>query len=380
MAINSDAVEELAVLNKLKINRQLLVERMDLTFSKFRGDKFSIPATEGKWENITSNRAQSEGWKMMNLLGGSRRSIYNEITNEDSKDREKLNFNELLVNGLLFSAERMRDGLPMTPFLQSEVAFYRVCRGWGSYRLLVMEDEGGYPYLDLVVWDTRNVNYISGSNGLLKAYYERSVPKAQAQDEYPKFDFVADDKGMVRLVDVWDCIVHRDKGQPLTKKITKEAVIAGGEYVKEPVAVKIGDQTIDWLPIRIKAGGPIPLVSEIDNEGGGDSEDNIAKVGEDYLVNNRDMLDEESRAMTYKKTRAGLDAKMPTVIEYEGDLPPEFKKDPYIKGGFIFLDVSKKQKVGDPLPMTQPGIEAVSLPESFPGPFDRDIVPGGGKY
>lgn len=348
MSIDIEAGKELAILTKLRTHRQKLIERMDFDFGKFRGDKFSIPVEEGKWENITSNRAKSEGRKMINILSRAERSIFQEAEKEDAADRDKLNFNELLVSGLLFSAERLRDGLPETPKLQNEMASYRVFRGWGAYRLLVMEDDDDKSYLDLAVWDARNTYYISGRSGLLKAYYERSVLKAQFADEYKGFNGQADDKGMVKVVDVWDCSD--------STRITKEAVIAGGDYVKEPEKVLVGGQTIDYLPVRIKAGGGIPLISEIKSEATIDSADNLREVGESYLANNRDLLDEESRAMSYKKTRAGLDAKMPTVIEYDGtsgELPPKFPNDPYVKGGLIFLDVSKKQKLADQIPISR---------------------------
>ena len=347
MPIDSEAGKELAILSNLRNHREKLIERMDFDFSKFRGDMFSIPLSEGKWENVTSNRAKSEGRKMIHILAKAERSIFNEAKKEDAEDREKLNFNELLVASLLFSAERLRDGQPETPKLQAEMASYRIFRGWGAYRLLVMEDDDGNPYLDLAVWDPRNTYYIPGRNGLLKTYYERSVLKAQFVDEYKGFNGQADDKGMIKAVDIWDCSD--------SSRITKEAVRASGEYVKEPEKVLVGGQTIDYLPVRIKAGGAIPLISEIDTATT-DPTDNLKEVGESYLANNRNLLDDESRAMSYKKTRAGLEAKMPTIIEYDGqggELPPEFKKDPYIKGGFIFLDVSKKQKVADQLPMAR---------------------------
>jgi len=356
MPINSDASKESAILTKLKVHQKPLVERMDKTFSYFRGDKFEMPVSEGKWDNVTSNRAQRDGWKMMNILGGSRRSIFNESNSkDDSRARDKLNYNELLVNGLLFNAERMRDGLPLTPALQYEVAFYRVARGWGSYRLLVMEDDDGYPYLDLVVWDTRNVNYISGRNGLLKAYYERSVMKAQAEDEYPGFNGNPDDKGMVRIIDVWDCSVNT----PGATRITKEAVIAAGEYVKDPEPVKIGGQKIGWLPVRIKAGGPIPLVSEIDNDNTDNAEENIARVGEDFLVNNRDLLDIESRLLTYHVSAAGEEAGEATILEWDstkGEIPPEWEpgmRSPRGKKSAFPIDVGKGQKVGDLIPQAR---------------------------
>ncbi len=345
MSIDTEVGKELAILNNIRTHREKLIERMDLTFSKFRGDQFAIPKEEGVWENVTSNRAQADGWKMINSLASAQRQLFIEAKTEDLKDRGKNNSNELLVASLLYSAERLRDGLPEAPQLQAEMSFYRVVRGWGAYRLLVMEDDDSNPYLDLAVWDPRNVYYISGRTGLLKVYYERSVLKAQVVDEYPKFNGKEDDKGMVNIVDIWDC----------SDRITKEAVIASEEYVKEPETVKVGNKTIDYLPIRIKAGGAIPLVSEIDTATT-DPTDNLKKVGEDYLVNIRNLIDAESRLLSYHMSAAGEEAGEAMVLEWDStkkDMPKDWNnemRNPRGKKSVTFLDVGAGQKVGDLIP------------------------------
>jgi len=342
--IDSTPSKEIAIVTDLEKQRKSLVERMDKDFGYFRGDLFEMPKSEGEWETITSNRAQRDGWLIINYLANSTKYLFCEGKG-DLKDRKKLNHNELVVNGLLFSAERMRSGLPESPFLQAEMAFYRVVRGWGSQRLLVMEDNDGNPYLDFAIWDTRNVNYISGRNGLLKVYYKRMVQKAQAVDEYPGFNFEAGENGLVELLNIWDCIAHRGRSKATTTKITKEAVIAcGKEYVKDPEDVKVGGQTIDWLPIRIKAGGGIPFVMD------GNS-DNIKKVGESYLVNNRNMLDAESKAMTYHLSAAGEESGAAILMKYDslkGAMPPTWEpgmRNPRGKKMAFPIDVGKGQDV-----------------------------------
>ena len=340
------AAKELAIQKKLKERNQPLRDRMDKTYRYFRGDLFAMPKKEGKWDEVTSNRAPSEGWKMINVLGAAMRSIFNEAKKEDRADREKLNYNELLVNGMLFSAERSRDGLPESPLLQAEMAFFRVVRGWGAYRLLVLEDDDGRPYLDLAVWDARNVSYIPGRNGLLKVYYDRFVTEDEANDEYPGKNLKGDTlyKGLVKIVDVWDC-----SGTP--KKV-EEAVIAGSEYVKEPEPVLVSGKPIDYLPVRIKAGGAIPLVMD-------DNEDNIKKVGEDFLVNNRELIEVESRLLTYNLSAAGQEAGEATILKYDtskGPIPPEWNpqmRDPRGKKGVFLVDAGKGQEVGELIPQAQ---------------------------
>jgi len=341
-----DAVKELATLDTLKTRRKSLTDRMDKDYGYFRGDLFEMPKEEGVWEAVTSNRAQSDGWRIINSLGSSMRSIFNEAEKEGRADREKLNFNELLVNGMLFSAERLRAGKPNTPKLQSEAAFYRVVRGWGAYRLEVREDDDN-PYLDLAIWDFRNVHYIEGHTGLLKVYNERSISEEQAKEEYEGWEGHAEskDEGMVKIVDVWGF----KKGK---KKVAQEAVIINKEYFKPPEDVQIGGKTIDYLPIRIKAGGAIPLIMD-------DNTDNIKKVGESYLVNNRDLLETESRAMTYHVSAAGEEAGEPLILEWDstkGDMPVEWKaglRNPRGKKMAFPMDVGKGQKVGELLPQAK---------------------------
>ena len=341
MPIDTNAGAELKILESLRSKSKDLIDRMDTTFDYFRGKKFEIPKTEGKWENVTSNRAQAEGWKIINVLASAKRKI--SLAIEDAKEAERDTYakTEMVANGLLYTADRRFDGSPEMPQLNSQMAFYSVVRGWRAYRLLVLDDEDGVPYMDIAVWDRRNVFYIPGRERLLKVYAERQVTEEQAKEEYEGFNGKGDEKsGLVKIVDVWDCSD--------SSKHTQEAVIINNDYIRPPLNVKIGGSYIDYLPIRIKAGGSIPLIND-------DNSDNLRHVGEDYLVNNRELPDTLSRLMSYNMTRAGMEAKMPQVIEWDstkGDLPPEFKKDPYIKGSFIFLDKAKGQAISTPLPMT----------------------------
>ena len=345
MPIDINVGEELKILEKLKERDNALIERMDRTWKYFRGDKFTMPAESGKWDCATTNRAQAEGWKIINILASAKLKLAEVMISTDkAKEREHLSYNELLVNGLLYTADRRYDADPELNSLQSQVANYRTLRGWGAYRLLVCEDDDGNPYLDVAVWDRRNVSYIAGSDRLLKAYNVRYANEQQVKDEYgDDWNGKADDNtGLVKIVDVWDC---SDKN-----KAAEEAVIIDKEYVKHE-DVLIGGQKIHYLPIRIKAGGAIPHISD-------GNTDNIAHVGEDYLVNNRNIIDELSTAMTFKKTRGGMETKMPFFVYYDsskGDLPQEITdKDMQVKGAIISLDKYKGQDI-PAQPLLSPG-------------------------
>ncbi len=343
MPIDNNPAEELKILEKLKERSSVLRERMDKTFSYFRGDKFTIPEKEGKWESVTSNRAKAEGWKIINVLASAKRKISLAIDDVKEAERKKYALTEMAANGLLYTADRGFDGDPEQPMLNAQMAFYRVVRGWGAYRVLVLDDDDGMPYLDIVVWDRRNTWYIPGRKGFNKVYAERQVTLEQAKEEYKGFNGAADNNGMVTITDIWGF-----KDEEKESRCTQEAVTIGSEYVKQPTDVKIGDKFIDYLPIRIKAGGAIPLINDSNT-------DNIAHVGEDYLVNNREYPDLISRLMSYNLTRAGMEAKMPQIIHWDskqGDYPPEFPKDAYTKGAVILLDKGKGQEAAPPLAMS----------------------------
>jgi len=340
--------KEQAILDRLKTDRKPLVERMDKTFSRFRGDKFEIPLIEGKWENVTSNRAQSEGWKISNILAKATRTIFNDMNDEKVGERAKINHTELLVNGLLYSAERQRDDSPETPKLQAEMAFYRTTRGWGAYRLMVMEDDDGRVYLDLEVWDPRNTFYLVKGGKLSKVYYERFVSFDQAKAEYPDMAGTAlpsttGAPNSTTIVTVYD----------LTDGEVKEGVYIGSVWVKPVTTVTIGSgQKLDHIPVRIKAGGPTPLIGDTNS-------DNIKKVGEDYLTNNRDLLDIESRLLSYNLSAAGEEAGEATILKYDSTKNPIPKtwnanmRDPRGKKGVFIVDVGVGQEVGELIPQAK---------------------------
>lgn len=343
-----DISKEQTTLDNLKRDRKPLIDRMDETFKRYRGDKFVIPETEGKWESVTSNRAQAEGWKIANTLAKSTRIIFNNVNNETVGERAKINHTELLVNGLLYNADRQRDDMPETPKLQAEMAFYRTTRGWGAYRLMVMEDDDNQTYLDLEVWDPRNTFYLVSGGKLSKVYYERFVSFDQAKIEYPEMDGSAPPAttgapNATTIVTVYDC----------TDGVVSEGVYIGSKWVKGPDVVEIGGgQALDHIPVRIKAGGPTPLI-------GDKNSDNIKKVGEDYLTNNRDLLDVESRLLSYNLSAAGQEAGEATVLEYDSTKNPIPKtwnkdmRDPRGKKGVFIVDTGVGQKVGELIPQAK---------------------------
>jgi hypothetical protein len=349
--IDSSVTEELQKFKDAEKRLQPLKDRMDADFKVARGDQFEMPTSEGKWESVTWNRPKAEAWKMINILGTAELKLFIDVPSKAStSEKEKLSIMESIVNGFLYSYELVNDGIQDQPALQTLMAFYRVVRGWGSYRLIIDTDDEGEPFLDLAVWDTRNAIWIPGRNGTLKVDYQRYISKESAEEEFEGFNGQVGLDGMVAVHDIWDL----GKPEKVDKKydlnrIVKNAIICGGEYVKEPETVLVGEMALDRLPIRIKAGGTIPMI--YDNTG----DDYIKYVGESWIGNNRNIIEPINRALSYRLTRAGMEAKMPQVIYYDskgGDKPPNFDKDPFVKNSIIFLDRAKGQELAPGLPIS----------------------------
>jgi hypothetical protein len=341
MPIEKNPADEIAIFDKIKNRLKDLHDRMDLTFGYFRGDEFKIPSDEGEWDSVTSNRAQAEGWKLNNLLSTARISIFSPLADEDKSDREMVANTEKVVKGLLYSADMRRDSIPDNPTLQAETAFYPIVRGWIAERLLILNDDDEHIYLDDILFDPRNTFWVAGNGRLYKVYIASKQTEQEVKDTYKGWNGTVDEYGLVDVKIVMDC---SEKGKP-----AQEAVIIGDEYVQEPTIMRVGKEPLDYLPVRIKAVGSTPYINDTRT-------DNIAHVGQDYLVNNRKLLDEDSRSLSYIKTAAGMEVKAPAVGEYDstgGGEPPKMPSDPFVKDRFIWLDKAKGQTL---------------LPNQFPQP------------
>lgn len=341
---------ELDILKKLEAKRVPLVERYDFDWSRIRGDAFVIPKSEGEWDIITSNRASTIAWKVISVLGTGKRKLYiPNISGDDSKTRNNISLTEGVVNGLIWGADLVRQSNPDSLLIQMALSFYQVVRGTIAYRAMVMsEDEK--TYLDLDIWDARNLTYIASRDKLLKVYYTSYCDEWSIKYQFPGWNGKVGTDGTVKMIDVWDC---SEAG-----KSAKEAVIINDEFVKEPEDVIVGDTPIDYLPIYIKSGGVFPIISD-------DNEDNIAHSGESVLVNFRNLIDTESRLLSYALTAEGLEIKAPIVVHYNsqasgGKVPDLFDKDPRVKNRVIWVDDVKKETI-DQNGLPSPRVEKTAL-------------------
>lgn len=332
------ASEEVAKVTTAETRTSALRDRMDHDYGLFTLDTslYYISESEGKWDNVITNRAASEGNKMIDYLSYARRMLWIPQTDETESERKRLTATEQLGNGCIYMADAINEDIPDYIDIQSALSFYKVIRGWSAGRYILRDDDDKL-IPDIAVWDPRNTYWHQGSKRLTWVCYVRYATEGEIRDEYHGYNGKLTTEagsagGYCKVYDVW--------GFPEGKKEAHEGVIVGGEWVKEPEPVGM-----DYLPIRIRAGRSTPIIRD------GERNDTMKHVGESFLVNNREMLPVESRLLTYKIHKAGIESKPARPVIYDstkGELPPTWEK-PLDKGSLFPVDEGKGQKIGDPL-------------------------------
>ncbi len=334
MALSHTPQEELDKIEKLDKYYSPLHARMDADWGRFclEDQYYKIPTKEGEWDNVKTNRVVTEGNKLVDYLSYAKRKLWIPEGEETKADRESLSATEQLTIGVLSLADMLNEDIPEYVCFQSADSFYIVHRGWTCSFCYLYEEDGKLTP-QIASWDVRDTRWISGRKGLIWVSHIRYATKEQVKDEYEGWNGEADDTGFVKIHDVWDK--------------EEEAVIIGNVYVKKPTKHKLG-----YIPLRIKPGRSTPLIQGTNN---------IAMMGESFQANYRELVQAESRLLTYNMTRAGQMAKAPYAYEYDSELGGvvEGISIPDIKGKFIGFDVSKKQKyIGQLTPPSGNNIEA----------------------
>ncbi len=314
--------DELERLDNCKKHTQALRDRMEKHYSMFRLDKFRMGADEGEWEEYTTNNPAVLGYKIINMLAFARRKLWIPVSDEGKRDRKSLSLTEQLAIGALNMADNTAMAVPEGMSTQSSLSFHSAIRGWTVVRCYMREqDDKVIP--DITCWDPLNTYWISGSGKLLWVCYKRYANRRQLETEYGMtIHALEDSHGRILVYDVWD-----DE---------EEGVFTEDEWLKEPE--KHG---LEYPPVYIRPVGAIPLLQSQKLD------DTIKDVGPSCLTQNENIFPNESRLLSYMLTRAGMEAKMPIVVEFDskaGALPPEFTTNPYVKGKVIFLDIAKGQK------------------------------------
>uniref|UniRef100_A0A6M3J533 Portal protein n=2 Tax=viral metagenome TaxID=1070528 RepID=A0A6M3J533_9ZZZZ len=341
------AAEEIKKFETQQKFTQDLRDRMDEEYALYRGDEdvYNIPVEEGDWENVITNRAKVEVNRVIEDLSYAARKLYIPVSEEDKRDRRALSRTEQAAIGIIYLGDMLLQGSPFSSDLQSLLAKYWVLRGISVKRFLLREEEDKLVP-DIAVWDGRNAQWIEGKKKLIWVGNIRYASPEQVKDEYEGWNGGVDDaaRNLVKIYDIWDCSTP---GKP-----AQEGVIIGTEYVKEPKDVKVGDSTLDYIPINIATRRGMPLISDSNT-------DNIKFTAQSYLTNNKELYTIESKLLTYVLTGASRDTKTPIVIEWNGQGNSPIEKfrdtDPFVQGRVIVLDTSKGEKLAGELPPSNTG-------------------------
>jgi len=332
-----DIGEEINKIANIEARTSSLRTKMEEYLALYNLEPFEMPKIEGKWENLTTNRPRVEGDNLINDLGHAARKVYIPIDDDDVSGRGKLTKTEDCVNGFIYSADSLYDGVPEITLNQGCKAFYRVVRGFSSDRVYLYEDDDGNVICDLAVWDPYNTFWVSGKRGLLWVAYRRYDTEEGVKSDYKGWNGKANEDGFVEIYNVLDC---SDKGEN-----AEEGVFIGTDWVMDPE-----DIGLDYIPVRIKAGASMPLVID------GKSSESIKYLGGSWFAGKSEFYKAESKLLSYNMTRAKRMAKETLIQEYDSakdPQPPQHETDPREAGGITNQDVNKGQNLSAAHLMTQ---------------------------
>lgn len=320
-----DIATQIKRIDAVQTRTKVWRDRIEDDYSQFRGDLFQIPTKEGEWESYTTNSAAVLGDSVVNAVSEARLKLWIPVGAEDKRDRKTLSATEQLSNGAIWMANILIESVPEGIDIQSELSFHAGKRGATALRCFLREEEGKL-IPDIAVWDPLNLYWHSGRGRFLWVAYLRYGSKVQLEDEYEgKFTNIEEDaEGRIKLWNVWDT--------------DEEGVFVGDEWIEKE------EHGLDHIPVFIRPTGSTPIVQSTRYT------DTIKDWGESVISKNRNLYPAESRLLSYEMTRAGISAKTPKVIMFDSrlsPLPPEFDKDPEVKGRVILLDAAKGQSMAE---------------------------------
>lgn len=328
--------------NTLQNKRKSLIDRMEKDFGLLRLDKFAIPKAEGEWEEFTTNSPSVLGYKIIHINAGARRKLWVPIEKEGAAERKKLSLTEQFANGAIWQADADIEGIPEVQSSQDMLSFFSAIRGWTAIKAMLLEKDGELSP-NLVVWDPLNTPYIASGKSLYWVCNCKPMTASGIELEYGK-------KVMGNKTDT--ILVYN------VLRMDGDSCFEGVCCGDNPDWLWKEKHDLNHIPVFIKAVGSVPYIySSI-------KDDTIRDVGESIFVNNRNIYEIESRLHVYSLDRAGKSAKMPQMIEYDGEkgLPPE-SEDPYVKGNTIWIDTSKGQKVIPNAYQLPPGESIIEMME-----------------
>ena len=349
--------EEKAKIVACETRLNSLHTQMEKDYSRIRLDSFEMPGTTGEWEIFTANspatltgsllETLTEAWLKLSI-------VPTEVTKGKSKVSKSRTMTEQLANGAIWTANQRLLAIPEGQALQSGIVWNALYRGGSAvlcylYTELVHGEKKLIPHI--VWWDMLNVRWISGTNGLLWACYKHYGSKAQLEDEYegalPDDESEVggvgaigdeDKEGRVCVYNVWDT--------------EEEGEFCGNEWIKKE------EHNLDYVPLHILRVGAMPVVQS------GDFTDTLKDAFQSAIARNRGIYDAENELLTYKKTKAKIEAKPALKLFYDstgGGKMVEYVFDLNVPGKNIPLDLKQGQDIIPFVPsaVPTPNIEQV---------------------
>lgn len=319
-----DIAEEKTKIAAVKGRYEELRTQMEDDYSLIRLDPFVMPKEEGIWQNYTSNSpATLNGSYVRTLAGGVLKLFIKPLSEETGKKKasKARTMTEQLVNGAIWTANRMRVTTPEEKDLQSALAS-DACERGGTILYCYLREEDGKLISDMGTWDALNSYWISGTKGLLWVCLMRFGAQEQLEEEY-QGTFTPDEQGRVSIYNVWD-----------TEEFGVFCENGGGEWIHKE------EHGLGHIPVSIRSVGERPLRQSSKQT------DTLKDSWQSSIAYNRNLYKSQRRLMTYILTQAGMKAKPTQKLLYDGTggaLPPEISKGGPQQGRIIPLDVSKKE-------------------------------------
>mgnify|MGYP001577739526 CR=1 FL=1 len=308
--------------------------------------EFTMPKSEGRWDNRTTNSPKITANKMLQVHTASDLQLYIDdegdgdgSVDEKKQAREKISNTERLVIGSIAKADDLAVAVPSGKRSVDSFATYAVLLGGIAQSLLWLKDESGKPFCDMKVYNPMFCQWEEGEEGLLKFCFRNYVSRAFVERAYPD----AIKKKMFDFLKVLNPWASSDKQRYLSYLFFDEnswKTSINGEYVEEE------EHGLGYVPVNVKTCGPVPYLPASSESGS----NNQKLSWMSYAVNTREVYDLLSRLLTIESSVATESGKRLIMTEYDstGGGEPAQVQDLGFGAGhrniFVNFDAADKQK------------------------------------
>lgn len=299
--------------------------RMDADYRRVHNDPYNTNTSDvggekvetgSEFASFTSNEAATFVKKVVALIGSGKVILHVPYGQVQEETRTRYDLKERFVKGLLEQAnERLTEKL-LEPELHDQMSWYMPVTGWGCVLAHFVNREDNSTYLNLRVWDPRNVYWQIGEDGLAWACLKTQRRVVDIKAEYPDAQLTGEDASSLNVYafygpEVWG--VHTD--DTMLREWTEHG--AGR------------------VPVYIT---PAPTSPDVRRESVADAATNY---GESVLAANRPLYDGFNEVMSIVLELLAK-AREPSAIAFTEEEDTELEEDPNRKGGVHYLGSGDK--------------------------------------